>query len=147
MLFNLFELDWIKKAAEAFKSTQEAIIDEREVLPPEFKGCDVDELAAAEYRIELMDSFLNKVQYEMTELKEGDFISVDADLQGEYLVICAEIHTAWDTNPHLYFEGQKPGDIGYQYYMLGNIEGRLKSGRVTIDDLEMLNAWKEELNS
>ena len=147
MLFNLFELDWIKKAAEAFKSTQEAIIDEREVLPPEFKGCDLDELSEAAFKIELMEAFLHKVQYEIEELKENDFIFVDADLQGEMLVLCSELHTAWDTDPHKYFDGQKHRDIGYQYYLLGNIEGRLKSGRVTADDISMLEAWQEEMNN
>lgn len=149
MLYNKYELQWMIKAVDQLREQNEAIISEMTTLPEEFRGCDIDEKMEALNNIEFASNLANKLVEDMNEVTkvENDFISVDADLQGELLVLCSELHTAWDTDPHKYFDGQKHRDIGYQYYLLGNIEGRLKSGRVMADDMSMLEAWQEELEN
>lgn len=147
MLYNEYELQWMIKAADQFREQNEAVINEMTTLPEEFQGCDNEEKMEALNNIEFASNLANRLMDEMDEVEKANFVSLDPDHQGELLVLCAELHTAWDTNPHLYFEGRKPEEIGYEYYMLGNIEGRLKSGRVTMEDLGMLDAWEEEMNS
>lgn len=147
MLYNEYELQWMIKAADQFREQNEAVISEMTTLPEEFQGCDNEEKMKVLNNIEFASNLANKLMDELAEVEKANFMPLDPDHQGELLVLCAELHTAWDTNPHIYFEGRKPEEIGYEYYMLGNIEGRLKSGRVTMEDLEMLDAWKEEMNS
>lgn len=147
MLYNEYELQWMIKAIEQFNKQNEAVIDEMTTLPEEFQGCDNKEKMEALNNIEFASNLANKLMEELDEVEKADFVALDPDHQGELLVLCAELHTAWDTNPHIYFEGRKPEEIGYEYYILGNIEGRLKSGRVTMDDIGMLDAWAEEMNS
>lgn len=147
MLYNEYELQWMIKAADQLREQNEAVIDEMTTLPEEFKGCDNKDKMEALNNIEFASNLANKLMDDMDEVTKAEFVSLDPDHQGELLVLCAELHTAWNTDPHIYFEGQKHRDIGYQYYLLGNIEGRLKSGRVTMNDIDMLDAWKEEMNS
>lgn len=146
MMFNEYELDWILKAAEAFEKQQDAIIEEYTTLPKEFTewgGADAELLLAAN-NLDFIDGIKNKVKTEQEETKQTSFVSLDPDHQGELLVLCANLHTTWNN----YFEGRQVNDLSnltYQYYLLGNIEGRLKCGRVTMEDLEMLDAWQEEM--
>lgn len=146
MLYNEYELQWMIKAIEQFNKQNKAVIDEMADLPEEFKGCDNKDKMEALNNIEFASHLAFKLKEELAEVEKANFMPLDPDHQGELLVLCAELHTAWDTNPHIYFEGRKPEEIGYEYYMLGNIEGRLKSGRVTMEDLGMLDAWEEEMN-
>lgn len=147
MLYNKYELQWMIKAVDQLREQNEAIISEMTTLPEEFRGCDIDEKMEALNNIEFASNLANKLMEDMDEVTKAEFVSLDPDHQGELLVLCSELHTAWDTDPYKYFDGQKHGDIGYQYYLLGNIEGRLKSGRVTADDMSMLDAWKEEMDN
>lgn len=147
MLYNEYELQWMIKATDQMREQNEAVIDEMADLPEEFRGCDNKDKMEALNNIEFASNLANKLMDDMDEVTKAEFVSLDPDHQGELLVLCAELHTAWDIDPYKYFDGQKHRDIGYQYYLLGNIEGRLKSGRVTMNDIGMLDAWKEEMNS
>lgn len=147
MLYNEYELQWMIKAADQMRERNEAVISEMTTLPEEFQGCNNKEKMEALNNIEFASNLVNKLMEDLNEVTKAEFVSLDPDHQGELLVLCSELHTAWDTNPHIYFEGRKPEEIGYEYYILGNIEGRLKSGRVTMDDLDVLDTLKEEMNN
>ena len=136
------------KAADQFREQNEAVISEMTTLPEEFRGCDIDEKMEALNNIEFASNLANKLVEDMNEVTkaENDFISVDADLQGELLVLCSELHTAWNQE-FADTQSTNTQDILDAYYLLGNIEGRLKSGRVTADDMNMLEAWQEEMNN
>lgn len=147
MLLNKYELNWIMKAAEVFKSSQEDIIEEINIMPFELHIDASAELLKCANNLEFAEALIAKIEAEQEEQEKNAFVALDADHQGELLVLCAELHSAWDTNPHIYFEGKSATEIGYEYYMLGNVEGRLKTGRITLEDLGMLDAWKEEMEA
>lgn len=144
MLYNEYELQWMIKAADQFREQNEAVIAEMETLPEEFKGCENEEKLEALNNIEFASTLANKLMDEQDELTKAKFVSLDPDHQGELLVLCAELHTAWNQK-FADTQSTNTQDILDAYYLLGNIEGRLKSGRVTMNDIGMLDAWKEEM--
>ena len=146
MLYNKYELQWMIKAAEQMREQNEAIISETYVLPEEFRGCDIDEKMEALNNIEFASNLANKLMENMDEVTKAEFVSLDPDHQGELLVLCSELHTAWNQE-FADTQSTNTQDILDAYYLLGNIEGRLKSGRVTMNDLGMLEAWEEEMNN
>ena len=146
MMLNRYELDWIMKAAKAFKSSQEAIIKEMEIMPSELHLDNTAELLKCANDLEFAEDLIAKIKAEQEEQEKNAFVALDADHQGELLVLCAELHTAWNQE-FADTQSTNTQDILDAYYLLGNIEGRLKSGRVTMDDLGMLEAWQEELEN
>ena len=146
MLYNKYELQWMIKAAEQMREQNEAIISEMTTLPEEFRGCDIDEKMEALNNIEFASNLANKLMENMDEVTKAEFVSLDPDHQGELLVLCSELHTAWNQE-FADTQSTNTQDILDAYYLLGNIEGRLKSGRVTMNDLGMLDAWKEEMDN
>lgn len=146
MLYNKYELQWVIKAVDQLREQNEAIISEMTTLPEEFRGCNIDEKMEALNNIEFASNLANKLMEDMEEVTKAEFVSLDPDHQGELLVLCAELHTAWNRE-FADTQSTNTQDILDAYYLLGNIEGRLKSGRVTMDDLGMLEAWEEEMNN
>lgn len=146
MLYNEYELQWMIKATDQMREQNEAVISEMTTLPEEFQGCDNKEKMEALNNIEFASNLTNKLMEELNEVTRAEFVSLDPDHQGELLVLCAELHTAWNQE-FADTQSTNTQDILDAYYLLGNIEGRLKSGRVTMDDLGMLDAWKEEMDN
>lgn len=146
MLYNEYELQWMIKATDQMREQNEAVISEMTTLPEEFQGCDNKEKMEALNNIEFASNLTNKLMEDMDEVTKAEFVSLDPDHQGELLVLCAELHTAWNQE-FADTQSTNTQDILDAYYLLGNIEGRLKSGRVTMDDLGMLDAWKEEMDN
>ena len=72
------------------------------------------------------------------------FVHLDADHAGSILVLLSEYHTyvleAWHCG-----EAFTNDEVADTCYMIGNIEGRCLYGGLTQDDLDLINAWKEEL--
>lgn len=146
MLYNEYELQWMIKATDQMREQNEAVISEMTTLPEEFQGCDNKEKMEALNNIEFASNLTNKLMEDLNEVTKAEFVSLDPDHQGELLVLCAELHTAWNQE-FADTQSTNTQDILDAYYLLGNIEGRLKSGRVTMDDLGMLDAWKEEMDN
>lgn len=146
MLYNEYELQWMLKATEQMREQNEAVISEMTTLPEEFQGCDNKEKMEALNNIEFASNLTNKLMEDLDEVKKAEFVSLDPDHQGELLVLCSELHTAWNQE-FADTQSTNTQDILDAYYLLGNIEGRLKNGRVTMDDLGMLDAWKEEMDN
>lgn len=146
MLYNEYELQWMIKATNQMREQNEAVISEMTTLPEEFQGCDNKEKMEALNNIEFASNLTNKLMEELQEVTKAEFVSLDPDHQGELLVLCSELHTAWNQE-FADTQSTNTQDILDAYYLLGNIEGRLKSGRVTMDDLGMLEAWEEEMNN
>lgn len=146
MLYNKYELQWMIKSVDQLREQSEAIISEMTTLPEEFRGCDIDEKMEALNNIEFASNLTNKLMEDMDEVTKAEFVSLDPDHQGELLVLCSELHTAWNQE-FADTQSTNTQDILDAYYLLGNIEGRLKSGRVTMDDMSMLEAWQEELEN
>lgn len=146
MLYNEYELQWMLKATDQMREQNEAVINEMTTLPEEFQGCDNKEKMEALNNIEFASNLTNKLMEDMDEVTKAEFVSLDPDHQGELLVLCSELHTAWNQE-FADTQSTNTQDILDAYYLLGNIEGRLKSGRVTMDDLGMLDAWKEEMDN
>lgn len=146
MLYNEYELQWMLKATDQMREQNEAVISEMTTLPEEFQGCDNKKKMEALNNIEFASNLANKLMEDMDEVTKAEFVSLDPDHQGELLVLCAELHTAWNQE-FADTQSTNTQDILDAYYLLGNIEGRLKSGRVTMDDLGMLEAWQEELEN
>ena len=146
MLYNEYELQWMIKATDQMREQNEAVISEMTTLPEEFQGCDNKEKMEALNNIEFASNLTNKLMEDMDEVTKAEFVSLDPDHQGELLVLCSELHTAWNQE-FADTQSTNTQDILDAYYLLGNIEGRLKSGRVTMDDLGMLDAWKEEMDN
>ena len=146
MLYNEYELQWMIEAADQFREQNEAVIAEMDALPEEFRGCENAEKLEALNNIEFASDLANKLMDEQDEMAKAKFVSLDPDHQGELLVLCSELHTAWNQE-FADTQSTNTQDILDAYYLLGNIEGRLKSGRVTMDDLGMLDAWKEEMDN
>lgn len=70
-------------------------------------------------------------------------VKLDADHAGSLLVLLADIHTyvmeAWRC-------GEKEHEDAMETcYMIGNVEGRCLYDGLTQDDLDLIEAWKEEL--
>lgn len=145
-MFNKYELQWIQKQLELFRETNEAIIEEMTTLPKEFQGCADKDLMQAVNNIEFATNMENKIVSEQYDTNEQEYVSLDPDHQGELLVLCAKVHAQWDRNLSEKI-AKYISDMSYGYYLLGNIEGRLKSGKVTMDDMNILEGWEEELNS
>lgn len=146
MLYNEYELQWMLKATDQMREQNEAVINEMTTLPEEFQGCDNKEKLEALNNIEFASNLANKLMEDRDEVTKAEFVSLDPDHQGELLVLCSELHTAWNQE-FADTQSTNTQDILDAYYLLGNIEGRLKSGRVTMDDLGMLDAWKEEMDN
>lgn len=146
MLYNEYELQWMIKATDQMREQNEAVISEMTTLPEEFQGCNNKEKMEALNNIEFASNLTNKLMEELNETTKAEFVSLDPDHQGELLVLCSELHTAWNQE-FADTQSTNTQDILDAYYLLGNIEGRLKSGRVTMDDLGMLDAWKEEMDN
>lgn len=146
MLYNEYELQWMIKATDQMRKQNEAVISEMTTLPEEFQGCDNKEKMEALNNIEFASNLTNKLMEDLQEVTKAVFVSLDPDHQGELLVLCSELHTAWNQE-FADTQSTNTQDILDAYYLLGNIEGRLKSGRVTMDDLGMLDAWKEEMDN
>lgn len=146
MLYNEYELQWMIKATDQMREQNEAVISEMTTLPEEFQGCDNKEKLEALNNIEFASNLTNKLMEDLDEVIKAGFVSLDPDHQGELLVLCSELHTAWNQE-FADTQSTNTQDILDAYYLLGNIEGRLKSGRVTMDDLGMLDAWKEEMDN
>lgn len=146
MLYNEYELQWMIKATDQMREQNEAVISEMTTLPEEFQGCDNKEKMEALNNIEFASNLTNKLMEDLNEVTKAEFVSLDPDHQGELLVLCSELHTAWNQE-FADTQSTNTQDILDAYYLLGNIEGRLKSGRVTMDDLGMLDAWKEEMDN
>lgn len=146
MLYNEYELQWMIKATDQMREQNEAVISEMTTLPEEFQGCDNKEKMEALNNIEFASNLVNKLMEDMDEVTKAEFVSLDPDHQGELLVLCSELHTAWNQE-FADTQSTNTQDILDAYYLLGNIEGRLKSGRVTMGDLGMLDVWKEEMDN
>lgn len=146
MLYNEHELQWMIEAADQFREQNEAVIVEMDALPEEFRGCENEEKLEALNNIEFASDLVNKLMDEQDEVTKAEFVSLDPDHQGELLVLCSELHTAWNQE-FADTQSTNTQDILDAYYLLGNIEGRLKRGRVTMGDLGMLDAWKEEMDN
>lgn len=146
MLYNEYELQWMIKATDQMREQNEAVISEMTTLPEEFQGCDNKEKMEALNNIEFASNLTNKLMEDLNEVTKAEFVSLDPDHQGELLVLCSELHTAWNQE-FADTQSTNTQDILDAYYLLGNIEGRLKSGRVTMGDLGMLDAWEEEMNN
>ena len=146
MLYNEYELQWMLKATDQMREQNEAVISEMTTLPEEFQGCDNKEKMEALNNIEFASNLTNKLMEDLNEVTKAEFVSLDPDHQGELLVLCSELHAAWNQE-FADTQSTNTQDILDAYYLLGNIEGRLKSGRVTMDDLGMLEAWQEELEN
>ena len=146
MLYNEYELQWMLKATDQMREQNEAVISEMTTLPEEFQGCDNKEKMEALNNIEFASNLANKLMEELKEVTKAEFVSLDPDHQGELLVLCSELHTAWNQE-FADTQSTNTQDILDAYYLLGNIEGRLKSGRVMMGDLGMLDAWKEEMDN
>ena len=146
MLYNEYELQWMLKATDQMREQNEAVISEMTTLPEEFQGCDNKEKMEALNNIEFASNLTNKLMEDLNEVTRAEFVSLDPDHQGELLVLCSELHTAWNQE-FADTQSTNTQDILDAYYLLGNIEGRLKSGRVTMGDLGMLDAWKEEMDN
>ena len=146
MLYNEYELQWMLKATDQMREQNEAVISEMTTLPEEFQGCDNKEKMEALNNIEFASNLTNKLMEDLNEVTRAEFVSLDPDHQGELLVLCSELHTAWNQE-FADTQSTNTQDILDAYYLLGNIEGRLKSGRVTIGDLGMLYALKEEIDN
>lgn len=146
MLYNEYELQWMIKATDQMREQNEAVISEMTTLPEEFQGCNNKEKMEALNNIEFASNLTNKLMEDLNEATKAEFVSLDPDHQGELLVLCSELHTAWNQE-FADTQSTNTQDILDAYYLLGNIEGRLKSGRVTMGDLGMLDAWKEEMDN
>lgn len=71
------------------------------------------------------------------------FVSLDADHIGTLLVLMSELHIYWN---ELWETGELETPImAEQMYLLGNIEGRCICSHLTQEDLDLLEAWEEEL--
>ena len=73
------------------------------------------------------------------------YVSLDSDYKGHMLCMLAEYH-----NYIIYL--WKTGELEHRVvmdtcYLLGNIEGRVIGNCITIDDVEMLELWEEELDA
>jgi hypothetical protein len=72
------------------------------------------------------------------------FLSLDADTTGHYLVVIAEHHT--QVEREVAAQGMViTEDQMFDLYLLGNTEGRLLHGFVTLEDIEMIECWESEL--
>ena len=134
MSYNEYELQWMLKATDQMREQNEAVISEMTTLPEEFQGCDNKEKMEALNNIEFASNLTNKLMEDLNEVTKAEFVSLDPDHQGELLVLCSELHTAWNQE-FADTQSTNTQDILDAYYLLGNIEGRLKSGRVTMGDL------------
>lgn len=75
--------------------------------------------------------------------KEPELVKLDADHAGHLLGMLAEYHTFVMDQWHC---GEKQNDdVADTCYLLGNIEGRLLYDGLTQEDLDLLEAWEEEL--
>ena len=81
---------------------------------------------------------------EMSITEGSQFMSLDADTMGHYLVVIADHHTQVErkvSEQEMVITEEQMFDL----YLLGNIEGRLLHGFVTLVDIEMIECWEEEL--
>lgn len=76
--------------------------------------------------------------------KEPEFMYLDADTMGHYLVVIADHHT--QVEQAVVAQGMViTEDQMFDLYLLGNTEGRLLHGFVTREDIEMIECWEGEL--
>lgn len=148
MLFTLQELDTIEGLVYTYGQNYEEALSEY-IGMNERSNDDAfaEDMLRCATVMEDVENILKKIKYEIAELSENVFVNLDADHQGELLVLCNTLLNEWQNNPEIYFDGAEIPDMMYTFYLLGNIEGRLKSGRVTSKDIEMLDAWKEEMEA
>lgn len=72
-------------------------------------------------------------------------IALDADHMGTLLVLMSELHTYW---VELWREGKAtPEDTMEKLYLMGNMEGRCLYNGLIMDDLDLLEAWEEEMEA
>lgn len=69
-------------------------------------------------------------------------VSLDADHMGTLLVLMSELHTYW---MELYRLNPLEAEIPEKLYLMGNMEGRCLYNGLTQEDLDLLEAWEEEL--
>lgn len=69
-------------------------------------------------------------------------IKLDADHMGTLLVLMSELHTYW---MELYRLNPLEAEIPEKLYLMGNMEGRCLYDGLTQDDLDILEAWEEDL--
>ena len=148
MLFTLQELDTIEGLVYTHGQNHEEALSEY-IGMNERSNDDAfaEDMLHCATVMEDVENILKKIKYEVSELSENVFVNLDADHQGELLVLCNTLLNEWQNSPEVYFDGVEIPDMMYTFYLLGNIEGRLKSGRVTSKDVEMLDAWKEEMEA
>lgn len=144
-MFNLGELQLIWEWATKYKHECEESLNRLLKQPDPFDHLTSSKVYQAN-ELDQVNTLLAKVQAELEEQGRTDLISLDADNQGELLVLCAKLHSAWNQE-FADTQSTNTQDILDAYYLLGNIEGRLKAGRVTLEDLGMLEAWEEEMEA
>lgn len=83
-------------------------------------------------------------QYYQDQTKRPLFLNLDADTIGHYLCVLSKEHTALDEKireqEYVITEAQM-----FELYLLGNIEGRMIHNRITVADIELIEAWEKEL--
>ena len=72
-------------------------------------------------------------------------ITLDADHMGTLLVLMSELHTYW---MEMWRRGKaKPEETMERLYLMGNMEGRCLYNGLILDDLNLLEAWEEEMET
>lgn len=145
-MFRLSELQLIEEWATKYKHGCEEHLDWLLKQPDPFGHLVSDQV----YQVNLIDEandLIAKVQTELQEQGRPDLISMDADEQGELIVLCQTLYHAWNTHPEKFFNSKTIQDVGETYYALGKVEEHLNSGKITKTDLTLLEAWQEILEA
>lgn len=145
-MFRLGELQLIEEWATKYKHECEEHLDWLLKQPDPFGHLVSDQV----YQVNLIDEandLIAKVQTELQEQGRPDLISMDADEQGELIVLCQTLRQAWNAHPEKFFNSNTIQGVGETYYALGKVEEHLNSGKITKADLTLLEAWQEILEA
>lgn len=143
-MFSKKELEWIEIQAKEFSANQEMMLGDLLVQEDPYHQL-VEDMAGCVSGMEFADRIALKAGMLVDEHVECKYIPMDADHTGELCGLCFELWTAWRDDSKNLLAGKSCGEIMERTYKLGCIEGRLLSGRVTKEDLDTLETWKEEM--
>lgn len=141
-MLNKWEIDQLLKLIREEGASMEQILQDTLQYEEAVSRCQ-EELCPLAARIEFLDNLQQKLQG-MSE-EQDKYLCIDADHQGELLVLCSVLHASWVQE----FENtvvRNMDELMYQFYLLGNIEGQLLNGHITNESLDMLMTWEQELS-
>lgn len=76
-------------------------------------------------------------------MPEKQFVTLDADHQGHIIVFLCDYHNflreQWEMGDI------EPLELAELCYLLGNMEGRAIHNLLTTEDIDLIEAWEEEL--